>query len=67
MEFNQSRITVADVALTPILDWIITEGSLVCKVVLEDRQAYRSDLIHSTKNTENAEKQRTTLGSLRLG
>jgi hypothetical protein len=31
MQLNQSRITVANVMLTPILDWIITEGAVVCK------------------------------------
>jgi hypothetical protein len=35
MEFNQSRITVTDTALTPILDWIITEGRPGCKVFKE--------------------------------
>jgi hypothetical protein len=34
MEFNQSRITVTDSALTPILDWIIAEWRPDCKVVL---------------------------------
>jgi hypothetical protein len=33
MEFNQSRITLARAMLTPILDWIITEGRSDCKVV----------------------------------
>jgi hypothetical protein len=40
MEFNQSRITVTDTALMPILDWIIAEWRPGCKVVsLEARQA----------------------------
>jgi hypothetical protein len=50
MEFNQSRITVTDTALMPILDWIIAEWQPGCKVVsfearelvvLESRQTSR--------------------------
>jgi hypothetical protein len=36
MEFNQARITVADTALTPILDWIIIQwwpDRLRCHVI----------------------------------
>jgi hypothetical protein len=47
MEFNQSRITLARAMLTPILDWIITEGRPDCKVVRVERVGVK--ILQATK------------------